>query len=207
MHEAQFRTSSGPPVGAVRPGLPACLHAARRITRRQRRRRALDALEWLADWKPPDGDRAPVDFVRRRDRLTFRYRPALPPPPARLRLPFDLPVCRQNPTRQPVTQPRQLGVGHGTIARDIKARLDAWLADLPLDALADLAAYPDVPTTYADRDNARRATRAALERLAADGAIGGYDLAGRGSRQRLTLWRPRPALPAPDDGRVYGDCG
>ena len=63
---------------AVHTGLaPAGTPAARR----QRRRRALDALEWLADWKPPDGDRAPVDFVRRRDRLTFRYRPALPPPP------------------------------------------------------------------------------------------------------------------------------
>ena len=62
---------------AVHTGLaPAATPAARR----QRRRRALDALEWLADWKPPDGDRSPVDFVRRRDRLTFRYRPALPPP-------------------------------------------------------------------------------------------------------------------------------
>ena len=48
--------------------------------------------------------------------------------------------------------------------------------------------------------NARTRTRAALDRLADDGAIGGSDLAGRGSRQRLALWRLRPALPDAECG-------
>ena len=85
-------------------------------------------------------------------------------------------------------------------ARQLRQRDgDAWLAALPLDRLAALAAYPDVPQSYGARDKARRRTRAALARLASDGAIGGYDLAGRGSRERLELWRPRLALAAPDD--------
>ena len=83
-------------------------------------------------------------------------------------------------------------------ARQLRRRDgDAWLADLPLDALADLVSYPNVPRSYVERRDMRTLVRAALERLAVDGAIGGYDLAGRGSRQRLALWRPRPALPAP----------
>ena len=91
-------------------------------------------------------------------------------------------------------------------ARQLRRRdRDGWLADIALDALADLAAYPALPRSAVDRDNARRATRTALERLAGDGAIGGYDLAGRGSRQRLALWRSRPALPAPDADA--GECG
>ena len=77
---------------------------------------------------------------------------------------------------------------------------DAWRVDLTLDALAALAAYPNIPRTYADRMNARTRTRAALDRLADDGAIGGSDLAGRGSRQRLALWRLRPALPDAECG-------
>ena len=82
---------------------------------------------------------------------------------------------------------------------------DHWLAALTLDALATLATYPDVPQSYRARDKARRRTRAALDRLASDGAVGGYDLAGRGSRERLELWRPRLALASPDDaGR---ECG
>ena len=89
-------------------------------------------------------------------------------------------------------------------ARQLRRRDgDAWLADLPLDALADLAAYPDLPRTAPARRKWRERTRAVLDGLAADGAIGGYDLAGRGARRRLALWRPRLALPAPADG----DCG
>ena len=82
---------------------------------------------------------------------------------------------------------------------------DAWLAALPLDALAALATYPDVPRDQVGRDNLRRTTREALGRLARDGSIGGYDLAGRGSRQRLALWRPPRQLARPsDDGRACG---
>ena len=82
---------------------------------------------------------------------------------------------------------------------------DAWLAALPLDALAALATYPDVPRDQVGRDNLRRTTREALGRLARDGSIGGYDLAGRGSRQRLALWRPPRQLVRPsNDGRACG---
>ena len=96
----------------------------------------------------------------------------------RLRLPSGLSACRQNPTRQPASPP---------------ARHTAR------------AATPDLPRTAPARRKWRERTRAALERLAADGAIGGYDLAGRGARQRLALWRPRPALPAPHVDA--GECG
>ena len=79
----------------------------------------------------------------------------------------------------------------------------SWLAALPLDALAALAAYPDVAPTLDAQRQWRKRTKAALDRLATDGALGGYDLAGCGSRQRLALWRPRLALPASADD---GEC-
>ena len=44
-----------------------------------------------------------------------------------------------------------------------------WHADLPLDALADVAAYPVPLGSYRQRDKARRRTRAALDRLADNG--------------------------------------
>ena len=90
-------------------------------------------------------------------------------------------------------------------ARQLRQRDGAaWLAALPLDALAALATYPDVPRDQKGRENARQSTRATLDRLARDGAIGGYDLAGRGARQRLALWRPRRELAAPAED---GGCG
>ena len=84
-----------------------------------------------------------------------------------------------------------------------RGRSDAWHADLALDALADLAAYPNAPADYRQRDKARRGTLAALDRLAVDGALA-YDAAGRGRRRRLALWRPRLELPPAD---APADCG
>ena len=90
-------------------------------------------------------------------------------------------------------------------ARQLRQRDGAsWLAALPLDRLAALAAYPDVARTLDARRQWRKRTKAALARLATDGALGGFDLAGHGSRQQLAIWRPRPQLAAPADGR---DCG
>lgn len=89
-------------------------------------------------------------------------------------------------------------------ARHLRRGRDGeWHADVSLDALAGLAAYPNAPADHRQRDKARRGTLAALERLAVDGALA-YDAAGRGRRRRLALWRPRLALP-PDDAPA--DCG